>query len=127
MRYLSGEEVLVLHSEIIEKTGGFHGVREVGLFLSILEKPKARFGGKELYKGVFVKAAVYCEAFARYHVFVDGNKRTAIAATARFLHLNGFELVASNRDVEDFALRLVEKKLEIKTISAWLKKHSVKK
>ena len=123
MRYLAGEEVLYIHSEIIDKTGGSHGVRDAGLFASIIEKPKMKFGGEELYGGIFTKAAVYFEAFARYHVFVDGNKRTAVAASARFLALNGHELAATNKDIEIFAVRVVVEKLDFPAIAGWLEKH----
>lgn len=74
MRYLSGEDVLAIHHYILETTGGSHGVRDVGLFLSILEKQKQGVFGKELYAGVFTKAAALFEAFVNFHVFVDGNK-----------------------------------------------------
>ncbi|MBI3305432.1 type II toxin-antitoxin system death-on-curing family toxin [Candidatus Parcubacteria bacterium] len=80
MNYLTGEEILAIHSEIIDQTGGLHGVRDAGLLASILERPKTAFGGKEMHRGLFKKAAVYMEGLARYHVFTDGNKRTAIAA-----------------------------------------------
>ncbi len=124
MKYLTGEEILIIHSEIIDKTGGSHGIRDTGLFLSILQKPKMKFGGIELYKDIFMKAAVYFEGFARYHAFVDGNKRTAVAAVARFLFINGFELTATNKEVEQFTLKTVVKKLSIEIVSKWLKKHS---
>lgn len=126
MKYLGGEEVLVIHSEIIEATGGLHGVRDAGLFLSIFQKPKMMFGGKELYKSVFEKAAVYFEAFANLHIFIDGNKRTAIAAAARFLFLNKFELKATNREVENFVEKAVIGKLKIQEIAKWIKSHSQK-
>lgn len=124
MRYLSGEDVLVIHHEIIEATGGTHGVRDAGLLISAVERPKMRYAGKELYKGVFRKAAAYFDSFARHHVFIDGNKRTAVAASARFLFVNGHELTASNKEVEEFALSVVIEKLSIETIAAWFKKHS---
>lgn len=124
MKYLSGEEVLIIHSEIIDQTGGMHGIRDSGLFISIIEKPKARFGGKELYEGIYQKAAVYLESLARYHIFIDGNKRIGIGASARFLFLNGFELTATNKEVENFVLEVVIKKLDLGTIAAWFKKHS---
>ena len=124
MRYLTGEEALFIHSEIVDATGGMHGVRDPGLLVSIIEKPKMKFGGKDLYAGIFKKAAVYFEGFATYHVFVDGNKRTSVVASARFLTLNGYELVASNKEVERFVLAVVAEKLNIPSIAAWLKKHS---
>jgi len=124
MIYLTGEEILVIHSEIIDQTGGSHGIRDIGLLQSIVEKPKMQFGGNELYEGCFLKAAVYLESITNYHVFVDGNKRTAVAGAARFLFLNGFELRATNKALEKFALEVATQKLSFKTITSWLKCHS---
>lgn len=126
MKYLTGEEILVLHSEIIDETGGSHGVRDSGLLISVIKRPKATFGGKELYGDVFKKASVYLDSLANFHIFTDGNKRTAIAAAARFLFLNGYELIAANKEVEIFALKVVVEKLSLGKIAAWLKKHSRK-
>src|SRR3989344_2210024 len=119
MKYVSGEEILILHSELIDETGGSHGVRDAGLLISIAEKPKMQFGGKELYKGIFKKAATYLESLAKFHIFIDGNKRTAITVGARFLFLNGYELTATNKEVEDFVIEVVIKKLDLKTIADW--------
>lgn len=124
MQYITGQEALVIHARIIDTTGGLHGVRDIHLLQSLLERPKMSFGGRDLYRDVFDKAAAYFESCAYHHIFIDGNKRTAIALAARFLFLNGCELSASNREVEVFALRAVEKKIDVSTISAWLKKHS---
>lgn len=124
MRYVSGEEILVLHARILDATGGAHGVRDMHLLISLLEKPKMRFDGKELYAGIFRKAAVCLEALATYHVFIDGNKRTALAVTARFLFVNGYTLVATNNKVERFVLGVALKKHDQKAIAKWLEKHS---
>ncbi|MFA6512201.1 MAG: type II toxin-antitoxin system death-on-curing family toxin [Patescibacteria group bacterium] len=126
MTYLDGEEVLVLHARMIELIGGSHGVRDAELLKSILEAPKQRFGGKALHATVWEKAAVYLERFAQFHVFVDGNKRTAIIATARFLYLNGYTYHATNTETERFVLRVTTEKLDMKEIAAWLKNHSKK-
>lgn len=77
----------MIHAKIIDETGGAHGIREIGLLVSATERPKASFGGTELYPTLFPKAAAYLESLARYHVFVDGNKRTSIAASNRFLFI----------------------------------------
>jgi|SRR3989344_7459378 len=126
MRYLSHEEVLIIHARIIDKTGGAHGVRDMHLLGSIAERPKMQFGGRDLYPFIFDKAAAYFESTAFHHVFVDGNKRTAVAIAARFLFLNGFELGVSNKTLEDFVLGAVIKKYEAKKISDWFKTHSRK-
>jgi death-on-curing protein len=124
MRYLSAQELLVLHALVVDETGGSHGVRDVGLLQSVAAKPAARFGGKDLYKGAFSKAAVLLEALINYHVFVDGNKRTGLIASARFLAINGYTLTASNKKLEALALAVATKEVEVKEITARLKKYS---
>jgi len=126
MKYLTAEEILVIHSEIIDETGGMHGVRDIGLLMSIAEKPKSRFGGKELYEGVFQKAAIFLGSLVQYHVFIDGNKRTGVVSTARFLFTNKYEMIATNKELENFVMKVAVDKLDIDTISTWLKEHSTK-
>jgi len=126
MRYLTGEEILIIHARIIDAVGGRHGIRDTNLFLSILEKPKTIFNGKELYSGIFAKTAVYLESLANYHVFIDGNKRTAITVSAYFLHLNGYKLKASQKDMAAFVLSVVTEKKNLNLVANWLRKNSRK-
>ena len=124
MEYLTAQDILVLHARIVAKTGGSQGIRDVHLLGSLVERPKASFDGKEQSSTIFEKAAVYLESLATYHVFVDGNKRTALAASARFLFLNGYTLNAPNKDAEIFVLKVATEKLEIKEITEWFKRHA---
>src|SRR3989344_4995389 len=93
MEYLSTADILAIHDRVIEETGGMLGVREENLLQSIAHRPKTTFGGTEQFPNVFTKAAIYLESIATYHVFLDGNKRTALSAAAVFLRLNGYEMV----------------------------------
>lgn len=124
---MRGEEVLAIHFYVIEATGGLHGVRDQHLFASLLEKPKQRFAGKELYPSIWKQAAVYLEGFAQYHVFADGNKRTAFVATARFLALNGYVLHVPQAAVVKLMLAVSTKKKNLAQIAGWLHKHSKKR
>lgn len=126
IQYLSAETILVLHSEVIDASGGSHGVRDPGLLASIADKPRAAFGGTDAYPDVFMKAAVYLEAVAKYHVFIDGNKRTSFVVAARFLFENGYEFVATDAQVEMFVLEIVRAKTAIAEIAAWLATHAEK-
>ena len=92
MTYLTVEQLLFLHSRIIDETGGLHGVRDLKLLQSAIARPKTTVGGKEAYAGVFSKAAALMESLARNHPFLDGNKRTAIAGAGIFLLRNGYKL-----------------------------------
>ena len=124
MKYLSPQDILVIHAKIIDETGGLHGVRDVNLLASISHKPRTTAFGKEVYVNVFEKAAVYLEALVNYHVFNDGNKRTAIAVAAYFLSLNKIELNCSNKEMVVFVLKVVAEKLDSKTIAGWINNHT---
>ncbi len=61
---------------------------------------------------IFGMAATYVNSLAFNHPFVDGNKRTALAAALTFLFLNGYE-VEDDHDEElaDKVLELLAKTL----------------
>ena len=121
MRYLTAEEILILHARVIDKTGGSHGVRDTNLLASIAHKPSAKFGGKDLYPDIFLKAAVLLEALVNYHVFVDGNKRTGLICAGRFLAINGHELAATNHEAEKIVLSVAKKEIDLDALVRWLK------
>jgi len=49
MKYLFAEQVLFIHSRIIDETGGSHGLRDLALLQSAVERPCATFVSKDLY------------------------------------------------------------------------------
>ena len=57
MKRLSKEQVLLLHSQLIESFGGSSGVRDDNLLDSALETPFQTFDGEELYPTLQAKAA----------------------------------------------------------------------
>ncbi|HEV8666566.1 MAG TPA: type II toxin-antitoxin system death-on-curing family toxin [Candidatus Paceibacterota bacterium] len=127
MRYLTAEEILATHDKLIEQIGGSLGVREENLLLSIAERPKTSFGGQEQFPTLFIKAAVYLESVATYHVFVDGNKRTALAVAQVFLAANGYKTVSLPiKETETFILAAARRQKNLEEIAAWLEKSSKK-
>lgn len=126
MKYLSSEDILQIHSVVIDETGGMHGVRDMHIVLSLENSPRQAVFGKELYPDVFDKAAVYAMNIISNHPFIDGNKRTGMTAAFVFLEDNGFIAKANEGEIEKFALAIIKEKLEIKEIAVWLKKHSRK-
>jgi len=119
VKYVSPQDVLVIHAQIVDATGGMHGVRDTGLLSAAAERPRATFGGSDLYKDVFHKTAALFESLAMNHVFIDGNKRTAIAVSARFLYVNGYVLAVSNEEMEQVVLNVVSQKPDISEIANW--------
>jgi len=125
MKYLAAEQVLFIHSRIIDETGGAHGVRDVGLLKSAVARPGATFGGQDLYHDVFHKSAALMESLARNHPFLDGNKRTAIAATGMFLERNGFRIESTQKELERFTLDVAVGVLSHGDAAKWLKTHCI--
>ncbi|MDP2641590.1 MAG: type II toxin-antitoxin system death-on-curing family toxin [Candidatus Yanofskybacteria bacterium] len=126
IRYLSMEDILQIHSMIIDETSGAHGVRDYHALLRLVDSPKQAVFGKELYPAHYEKAAVYARGIIMDHPFVDGNKRSGVTAASVFLGDNGFQITTPKGETELFALRIVKEKLEIHEIASWLQKNSRK-
>lgn len=124
--YITLDEVLAIHDDMIQKYGGSFGIRDLGLIQSAIARPQATFGGEDLYPTVISKAAALFHSLIFNHAFADGNKRTSLTATARFLHLNGYELNSSDQELIDFPLRVENKHLDIGQIAEWLKEYTKK-
>ncbi len=126
MEYLTLEEVYLLHERLIQLTGGSRGLRDPGLLESAVARPQASFDGEELYPDLWTKAAALLQSLIKNHPFVDGNKRTAVTATAIFLELNHHRLIASNDEVLHFAVQTAGGQAELEEIAAWLQAHASK-
>jgi death-on-curing protein len=124
VEYLTTNEVLLLHARLVQLTGGSRGVRDTRLLESALARPQATFDGTELYADLWAKAAALLHSLARNHPFVDGNKRTALAATGVFLELNGYRLVSSNEEAVDLIRRVVAGQAVLEDVAVWLREHS---
>jgi death on curing protein len=124
MRHLEAAEITAMHDQIVEATGGSLGVREPELLESIAQKPKATFDGQDLYPDLFAKAAALYEGLCNYHVFLDGNKRTAAISMYRFLVINDYDLTATNQELEDYTLGLAMSHPDLAEVAKWIQQHS---
>ncbi|MEK7115204.1 MAG: type II toxin-antitoxin system death-on-curing family toxin [Patescibacteria group bacterium] len=125
MNYLTKEQILLIHSLIIDETDGMHGVRDRHIILSLENSPKQSFGGKETYPTPFQKAALYARNIILNHPFIDGNKRTGMTTAIIFLENNDFQISIPQGEIEKFALKIVSEKLDIEDIAAWLEKYCI--
>ena len=99
-RFLSVDDLLHVHADLIEHYGGDAGVRDRGLLESATAQPQAMFGGEYLHRDIAEMAAAYMFHLCQNHAFVDGNKRVAASAAIIFLDLNGLELSFSEAEME---------------------------
>ncbi len=84
MRYLTLNEILYLHKQIIKKSGGSLGLHNPSALKSTLAQTRQTFGGAELYPTLIEKAAMLGFLLIKNHPFVDGNKRIGHAAMGYF-------------------------------------------
>ncbi len=109
MRYLSAAEVWDIHLGVADQALSlgkpFEPVcRDQGLLESAVAQPRQSFGGADLYPSVFDKAAALARGIICAHVFLDGNKRTGLAAAAVFLADNGWDFSLPEGDLLSLAL-----------------------
>jgi death-on-curing protein len=80
--------VRAIHDQVLAAHGGAPGVREAGLLESAVAAPQATRMGKPLISDPIEVAAAYLFYLCRNHPFIDGNKRTALAACLVFMEAN---------------------------------------
>lgn len=124
--YINLEDLLVIHTDQIERYGGSHGIRDMGLVESALFRPQSSFGGEDLYPTLLEKAAVLVHSLLLNHAFVDGNKRTAIATLIVFLELNDNPLTCTQHELIDAAIAIENKTWKKEDILSWLEKYTKK-
>jgi len=127
MRYLTLSEVIALHEHLIEQSGGFHGIRDIGAIESAIAQPRITFGGADLYPTVFEKASILAFSLIQNHPFVDGNKRIGHAAMETFLVLNGFEIDASVDEQEKVILNVASGEMKKEEFKEWVRNHIIKR
>ena len=115
--YLTLADVLAIHDDQIATYGGAEGVRDPGQLEAALFRPQSGY-----YADVIAEAAALWESLSQNHPFIDGNKRTAFAATFTFLAINGVELTASADEAWTFLSRLYDRsELTFDALDAWLR------
>src|SRR5205823_14545155 len=114
IRHLTVSAVKAIHAEVLAAHGGARGIRDEALLESAVAAPQATMMGRPLITDPIEIAAAYLFYICRNHPFVDGNKRTALAACLVFLE--GNDLLPSVKLAMDewgnFVLDLAASKLD---------------
>ena len=120
---LSKPQILLLHEQLLEATGGSSGLRDEGMLDSALNAPFQTFGGEDVYPSTQQKAARLCFGLVKNHPFVDGNKRIGTHAMLVFLALNGIELKYTQTELSDVILRLAAGEIPSSGLLEWILTH----
>lgn len=116
------EFVEAMHAEQLRLHGGAPGIRDVGMLEAALARPlqKAIYGDPD----IFGLAAAYLFGIVKNHPFVDGNERTALAATDLFLVFNGWSLETDDASLIQFVLMVAAGKIDEAGAAAFLRDHT---
>ena len=125
MKKLSKEQILTLHSQLIDEFGGSDGVRDYNLLDSALETPFQSFSGEELYPTLQAKAARLGYGLIKNHCMIDGNKRIGAHAMLVFLAVNGVELDYMQKELYETVLAIADGSLDYEGLLKWIIEHQI--
>ena len=110
IEYLTIEQVIELHDELLKRYGGLPGIRDKNLLWSAIDAPKAAMFGQEMYPSVYKKAAAYLYHIVCNHPFNDANKRTGYATTLVFLEVNNAKQSFKKEALENLVVEVAKGK-----------------
>ena len=105
---LTREQIILLHTQLIQETGGCNGIRDEGLLDSALHAPFQSYACTDSVPSIQQKAARLGFGLVKNHAFVDGNKRIGAHAMLVFLALNGQEVFASETEAKTAKIKRVK-------------------
>ena len=119
------QDVYELHIQLEETFILSSGIRDRNLLASAVNTPFQTFMGNDLYPSIYDKAAQLCYGIANNHPFTDGNKRTALHSMYVYLIINGFDITASQQDVENLIINVATGRMHNTELSKWLQHNTI--
>ena len=123
MIWISAEDVILIHSRVIEGSGGLDGLRDRDGLEAAVSAPMQTFDGKELYPTDLEKIARLGFGLASNHAFVDGNKRIGAMMTQLLLKWNGYDLTLRSGELADMFIAIAAGTAKEKDLLDWISKH----
>lgn len=117
---MSKEQILMLHSHLVELSGTTAGVRDINLLESAIENPFQAFGGEELYPTIQAKGARLGYGLIKNHCMLDGNKRIGIHAMLVFFALNGIKLSYTQKELYEMVFAVADGSFEYEDVLEWV-------
>lgn len=123
MIWISAEDVILIHSRVIEGSGGLDGLRDRDGLEAAVSAPMQTFDGKELYPTDLEKIARLGFGLASNHAFVDGNKRIGAMMTQLLLKWNGYDLTLRSGELADMFIAIADGTAKEKDLLDWIHRH----
>ncbi len=123
MIWVSAEDVIALHSQIIKKTGGIDGIRDKCGLEAAVAAPLQSFGGEDFYQTPVEKIARLGYGLAANHAFIDGNKRIGALMTQLLLQWNGYHIVLKKGELADMFIAIADGSADEVILLNWIQAH----
>ncbi len=125
IKFLTVKEIVRLHEEILNETGGEHGILNIGHIEFAVDFISDRAFSPET-TDIFRLAALLVRNIISGHPFVDGNKRTGLEAADVLLGMNGYYIKFEKEKGIAFAVAVAQGDLDKDSIRDWLRENSTK-
>ena len=119
------QDIYELHTQLENAFVLSSGVHDENLLASAVNTPFQTFMGNDLYPSLYDKAAQLCYGIANNHPFTDGNKRTALHSMYVYLIINGFDIMATQQDVENMIIDIAAGNMTNTELAQWLRDNTI--
>lgn len=123
MIWITADDIVLIHAEIIRTTGGEEGLRDRASLEAAVAAPLQTFSGKELYPTIVQKIARLGYGLAANHAFVDGNKRIGAMVTQVLLKRNGYHLQLRQGELSSMFISIAEGNARTEDLAQWIASH----
>lgn len=123
MIQLTKAQILLLHKQLLEATGGDTTLLNDGLLEAALSAPFQSYDGEMLFHSINAQAARLGFGLTKNHAFADGNKRIGAHTMLVFLALNDIELLYTQAELSDIFIAVAENKANYNNLLQWIVAH----
>ena len=123
MIWITTDDVIQIHSRVIQHSGGMDGLRDRASLEAAISAPMQSFGDQDLYPTTVEKIARLGYGLASNHAFVDGNKRIGAMMTQLLLKWNGFQMSLRSGELADMFIAIADGSAKETDLLAWIQRH----
>ena len=123
MIWIEAEDVILIHSRIIQATGGIDGLRDRASLEAALAAPLQSYAGQDFFPSDIEKIARLGYGLAANHAFIDGNKRIGAMMTQLLLKWNGYHLELQKGNLADIFIAIASGSAGEQDLLNWIRAH----
>lgn len=123
MKWIQFDDIVLLHSRIIQTTGGLDGLRDRAGLEAAIAAPLQSFGGQDLFPTTIEKIARLGYGLASNHAFIDGNKRIGALMVQLLLKWNGYNLQLQSGELAKMFISIADGTSSETDLLNWINTH----